>query len=150
MHLIKITTFLLLFSIKLSAQNGRYEVINDDSLAVFRIEHPPYFADGQIFFDKYLKKNFTYPKEAKKNNIRGIMPVSFVVDKNGKVSNIKPRISLGYGCDEEAIRFIENMPAWSSCNRDGIPLDVTYLFNLTFGKVQPEDTYYEKGLLALK
>ena len=49
---------------------------------------------------------------------------SFIVEKNGKVSNIEIVRGLGYGCDEEVIRLLKMMPVWKPGKKDGKPVRV--------------------------
>ncbi len=68
--------------------------------------------DGYSSFRNYVKENLRYPETAKSNNITGRVVVLFTVNSNGSLSNFRIRKSLGYGCDEEAIRLIKEGPAW--------------------------------------
>ena len=61
---------------------------------------------------KYLRRNIRYPKEARKQKIHGKVFVSFFVEKDGSITNVQVTEGLGAGCDEEAIRLMENSPKW--------------------------------------
>jgi TonB family protein len=63
---------------------------------------------------EYLQKNLKKPKQAIDNQIVGNVTVEFKVSKEGKLSDFKIIKSLGYGCDEEAIRVIKDGPSWMS------------------------------------
>jgi|GEM_PF-934566 len=66
-------------------------------------------------FDKlesYIQKNIRYPKAAKAANIEGKVVLEFSIQTNGALSNFKIIESLGYGCDEEAIRLLKEGPKW--------------------------------------
>lgn len=76
------------------------------------VEEPAYPEGGWQNYRKYLSKNLKYPLEAKNNKIEGRVGVEMVVDKKGELSEIKIIESLGFGCDEEAIRLIKNGPKW--------------------------------------
>ena len=78
------------------------------------VENMPEFPGGRKELVKYIKQNLIYPEEAKEKKVEGQVIVNFVVESNGTLSNIKVVSSLGSGCDEEAIRLINNMPAWTS------------------------------------
>ena len=58
---------------------------------------------------KFVSKNLQYPKEAALNNISGPVVVEYIVEKDGSVSNIKLIESVGYGCDEAALKMINLM-----------------------------------------
>jgi protein TonB len=57
--------------------------------------------------DEYFRKNMIYPWLARESGIEGTVYVSFIVEKDGSLTNIEVTGSLGYGCDEEAIRLIK-------------------------------------------
>ena len=69
----------------------------------------------------YLKKNLKKPKEATDNLIVGNVTVEFKVSKEGKLSEFKIIKSVGYGCDEEAIRVIKEGPSWMPKVNGGEP-----------------------------
>lgn len=66
----------------------------------------PYFADGSSM-SKYILSNLKYPEAAKAMEIHGTVRLDFVVETNGNVSNISITNSVGGGCDNEAIRLIQ-------------------------------------------
>lgn len=55
----------------------------------------------------FIRKNLRYPKEAQKEKISGVVRLKYTIDGNGKIIATKVIHSLGYGCDEEAIRVIK-------------------------------------------
>lgn len=90
-----------------------YSTPQTDNDQIFMVvENPPSFPGGEKARMAYMAKNITYPIQAKENWIQGTVYVSFVVEKDGSVSNVKILRGIGGGCDEEAIRVIENMPNW--------------------------------------
>lgn len=66
----------------------------------------PYFKDGSTMA-KYILNNLKYPEAAKMAEVNGTVKLSFVVETNGNVSNITIDKSVGGGCDNEAIRLIQ-------------------------------------------
>lgn len=66
----------------------------------------PYFADG-LTMGKYIVKNLKYPAEAKERELQGTVRLNFVVETDGTVSNIVVVNSVGGGCDQEAIRLLQ-------------------------------------------
>jgi len=71
-------------------------------------------ASGWKTFKNQLERNMRYPKEAEENEISGRVIISFFVDRNGQLSDFQVKKSLGYGCDEEAIRMLRNGPPWDA------------------------------------
>lgn len=78
---------------------------------------------------KFLHDHIRYPEKARKNNIEGVVYVTFLVEKDGSFDHMqvvsKP---IGFGLEEEAIRVIKLMPRWTpGLNmRDGKPMIVQY------------------------
>jgi TonB family protein len=72
-----------------------------------------YFPGGKAGMDKYIYSNLKYPKQAKKDKTEGYVTIAFEVDPTGKTVNASLLESLGHGCDEEALRLVNNMPKWT-------------------------------------
>lgn len=87
---------------------------------------------GIEMFYQYIRKNMQYPEEAKKKNVEGQVFVQFVVDELGQLTNIAIQKGIGYGCDEEAIRLIENSPNWEPPLQRGIPITQKMVIPITF------------------
>jgi TonB family protein len=81
---------------------------------------------------EYITKNLVYPSEAKKNKIEGRVFVSFIVEKDGSITNVKVLRGLGSGCDEEAIRIVEKMPNWTPGSNSGKPINVKFTLPIRF------------------
>ncbi len=77
----------------------------------------PQYPGGKESFNKFLRENLRYPEEALKNGIEGDVHLTFDIDHNGKVINVKVVHGLGYGCDEEAVRLIEMLRYEKAKNR---------------------------------
>ena len=69
--------------------------------------------NGNSTFKKYIKENLTYPSQATNAGIRGKVVLLFNVDSTGSPIDIEIKKSLGYGCDEEAIRLLRDGPKWT-------------------------------------
>ena len=89
-------------------------------------ESQPEFPGGSKNLNNYFKKKFLYPEDAKKNNIKGDVIVSFPVDFDGQIKNPKIIKGLGYGCDEAAIELVKNMPDWIPCQQWGKRVPVNF------------------------
>lgn len=95
-------------------------------------EEMPSFKGGLKAFYDYFGKSIKYPKLAKKNNITGTVVVSFVIDKDGSITDIKVLKGIGFGCDEEAIRVLENAPKWNPGKQRGVPVKVSMTLPIKF------------------
>jgi protein TonB len=103
-------------------------------------EQPPVFSGCQYSASKcskdnleiFLSSNLTYPTKASLYNVEGIVVVSFVVEKSGCITTKKIIQSIGFGCDEEALRLLQIMPPWSPGKINGIPVRVQYTLPIHF------------------
>ena len=108
-------------------------VTEDNSIKDFAsVEVLPEFEGGMAGWGKYLQKNLKYPPMARENNITGRVIVSFVVEKNGKLTDIKVLRGIGGGCDEEAKRVLAIAPAWKPGIQNGRPVRVAYTMPIFF------------------
>jgi len=101
------------------------------------IETQPGFPGGMQNFYAYLKSSVKYPAEAVKNNTQGKVFVSFVVEKDGKLTDIKVERKLGSGTDEEAVRVLEESPKWNPGIQDGKAVRVKYNIPISFTLNKP-------------
>jgi len=83
-------------------------------------------------FSAYLQHNLVYPKAALKAKIEGRVFVQFVISYTGDIVSARIIKGLGYGCDEEAIRLIHNMPKWTPGMQNGRAVNVYYTIPVTF------------------
>lgn len=72
----------------------------------------PEFPGGEAALYAYLGKNIRYPELARSIDLQGIVFITFVIEKDGNVSNSAVLHGIGGGCDEEALRVINAMPNW--------------------------------------
>lgn len=96
------------------------------------VEKQPMFPGGEVNLQKFLSENVQYPSFAKENGIEGTVVVSFVVRKNGKLTDIKVVKSLGGGCDEQAIAAVKAMPRWIPGEQSGRKVDVRFNLPIVF------------------
>ena len=105
-------------------------IIDVESEKIFEVvEKQPTFK-GNV--NLWLAQNMRYPKEAVKNNIEGKVIVSFVIEKDGSVSNVKALRSPHSSLTDEAIRVIKAMPNWNPGTMSGKPVRVKYTLPLSF------------------
>jgi len=81
---------------------------------------------------RYLGSNLKYPTIAAENGIQGRVVLKFVVEKDGKVSNINIVRSLDPSCDKEAVRVVQSMPKWIAGIRNGRPVAVYFILPVLF------------------
>ncbi|MBI1227284.1 MAG: TonB family protein [Bacteroidetes bacterium] len=75
----------------------------------------------------YLKNGFSYPQQAMDQSIEGTVVVSFVVERNGSITEVKALNDIGGGCAKEAVRLIKTLPKFKpGLNGNGEPIRVQY------------------------
>ncbi len=87
---------------------------------------------GAAAWSKFLQKNLRYPTEASEKGISGRVMVTFVVEKDGQLSNIMVDKGAGYGMDEEAVRVLKLSKAWKPGLANGHPVRVKYVLPMAF------------------
>lgn len=83
------------------------------------VEEDPEFPGGLEALSKFIADNIKYPQLAKENNITGRVFVSFVVEKDGRVGQVKILRDIGGGCGNEAVRVVKLMPRWKPGKQRG-------------------------------
>lgn len=83
------------------------------------VEEQASFPGGMGEWNNFLKKNLKYPRQATRMGIEGAVFLSFIVDKQGSISDIQVIRGIGGGCDEEAIRVLKNSPKWAPGKQRG-------------------------------
>lgn len=107
------------------------EAVVEDKIFTI-VEQMPQFPGGDAALLKYLSNNIKYPPIAKDAGIQGTVYVTFVVNVEGKVKDVKVLRSIGGGCDEEAVRVVQSMPSWSPGKQRGKPVPVQYNLPIRF------------------
>ena len=90
------------------------------------------FPGGTDSLNKYIMRNLRYPEVALENCIQGTVIASFIVERDGSISNIEILKSIGGGCEEEVIRIVSSMPKWTPGYQRGVPVRVKMKMPLKF------------------
>lgn len=106
---------------KVSGAGDSNEIYNVSGLEAY-----PEFPGGMNAWAKFLQNNLRYPYMAQDNNIQGKVLVSFVVEKDGSITDVSVVRGIGYGCDEEAIRVIKKSLRWKPGFQNNKPVRVRY------------------------
>jgi protein TonB len=88
--------------------------------------------DGYSALYEYFNRELKYPVEVAKDSIEGTVTVSFAINEQGKLKDIRIVNSLGEAFDKESIRIIENMPAWKAATVNGKATETRMSIPLTF------------------
>ena len=96
------------------------------------VEQMPSFPGGISGLMTYLNQNIRYPAVAQENGVQGRVVVSFVVGKDGHISDVTVLRSVEPSLDKEAIRVVRNMPRWTPGKQGGEPVRVRYNVPVSF------------------
>lgn len=84
------------------------------------------------YFRNYIQDRVTYPENAKNKHIKGVVYASFVVNKDGEVSNIKIIRGVSPELDSEVVRALKESPLWSPAVRRGKAVDISMAVPIKF------------------
>jgi periplasmic protein TonB len=96
------------------------------------VEQPPSFPGGEAELANYLIENIKYPQEARETGVQGKVYLSFIVGKNGDITDVKVVRSLHYLCDKEAMRVVKSMPRWTPGKQNGHNVTVQFTLPVVF------------------
>lgn len=96
------------------------------------VEKMPEFPGGVDAMIDFISKNINYPQSAKDKNISGRVFLSFVIDKDGSVTDVKVMRGIDKECDAEAMRVVKAMPKWKPGMNEGKPVRVSYMLPISF------------------
>jgi protein TonB len=96
------------------------------------VEEQPSYPGGDEARIKFLQDNIKYPEEAKELGIQGKVFVTFVVEVDGSITDVRVLRGIGGGCDEEAIRVVKAMPRWVPGKQRGVPVRVQFNLPIKF------------------
>jgi len=96
------------------------------------VEEQPGYPGGDEARIKFLQENIKYPEEAKELGVQGKVFVTFVVEVDGSITDVRVLRGIGAGCDEEAIRVVKSMPKWVPGKQRGVPVRVQFNLPIKF------------------
>lgn len=96
------------------------------------VEQEPTPQGGLEGFYKYLAEELKYPPAAARLGISGTVFVQFVIEKDGSITAVEVAKGIGAGCDEEAMRVMQNAPKWNPGKQRGLPVRVKKIIPVRF------------------
>ncbi len=96
------------------------------------VEEMPEFPGGQSALMKYLSENIRYPVIAQENGIEGRVICSFVVERDGSITDVQVVRGVDPSLDREAVRVIQSMPKWKPGKQRGKPVRVRFTLPIVF------------------
>ncbi|MEY4876945.1 MAG: hypothetical protein RL708_2094 [Bacteroidota bacterium] len=114
-----------------------FEKLKDSTRVIIydTVETMPKFSKddtlNQLLF-AFISQNINYPRDARENDVQGVVNVSFVVLSDGSISSIEFKKDIGYGFAQEAVRILKKMPTWIPGKHKGKPVAVRIKFPIRF------------------
>lgn len=108
-----------------------------DGNEIFRaVEVMPNPPGGMEAFVQWVGKNYNYPEAALQQGIKGSVVVSFVVERDGSLTDIKVVRDLSFGTGQEAVRVLKKAKKWAPGVQNGRPVRVSYTLPITLSTIQ--------------
>ena len=111
-----------------------------------KVDEAPQFPGGMAGMMQYLSSNIRYPEDAREAGTQGRVIVSFIVEKDGSISNAKVAKPTYSSLDNEALRVVSNMPKWTSGKQNGEAVRVKYSIPVSF-RLNSKETPKAEGTL---
>ena len=109
------------------------EKVHDDENTPFKIvEEEAEFPGGYGKLIEYLAKSIQYPQQALETGTKGGVMLTFVVEKDGSITDIKVLRDIGSGCGEEAKRVVKEMPKWQPAKQRGKAVRQQFVLPVSF------------------
>ena len=109
------------------------EPVKEEETKVFDVvEQMPSFPGGPSALMQYLNSNIKYPVVAEENGVQGRVVCTFVVEKDGSITDVRVIKSVDPSLDKEAVRVVKSMPKWIPGKQNGSAVRVKYTVPVTF------------------
>ena len=112
--------------------SAKEEEEEEEAQVFFIVEDMPEFPGGEMALRTYIANAIKYPVIAQENGIQGKVYVTFVVGKDGSVSNASIARGVDPSIDKEALRVINTLPKWKPGKQRGKPVNVSYTVPINF------------------
>ena len=116
----------------LNSVNNVQTVALQDTAVFEVVEVPPRFPGGEIELMKFISRNVKYPAEARDKHVQGRVILTFIVEKDGSISNVRVARPVDPSLDAEAIRVVQSMPKWEPAKQRGQAVRVRYTVPIQF------------------
>lgn len=125
-YIFSLICFLFMMALPMNAQSESSTKVYDE------VDEMPSFPGGLNGLMTFLSQNMVYPVTAQENGVQGRVIVSFVVETDGSITDVKVARSVDPSLDREAMRVVKAMPKWTPGKKDGKPVRVKYTVPMVF------------------
>jgi protein TonB len=96
------------------------------------VENMPEYPGGNEAMIAFFAKNMKYPADAQKNKVQGRVLVTFVVERDGTITDVQVAKPTFPSLDDEAMRLVKKMPKWKPGTQRGVPVRVKFTLPVVF------------------
>ena len=109
------------------------EVVEEEAIPFALVEEKPTFQGKDANeFSKWVNSHLEYPEIAKENGVQGRVVVSFVVERDGHITDVQIARSVDPSLDKEAQRVVKSMPKWIPGKQNGSAVRVKFNVPVSF------------------
>ena len=121
-------------------KEDEYLAERKDTINVYDVvEQMPQFPGGFQKMNEFIEENMQYPKKCAEKGVYGRVVITFVVERSGKLSNIRVVKSVHRALDKEALRIVKLMPRWIPGRQNGVTVRVKYIIPIRFSVKKMEE-----------
>lgn len=125
-YIFSLICFFFMMALPMNAQSESSTKVYDE------VDEMPSFPGGLNGLMTFLAQNMVYPVTAQENGVQGRVIISFVVETDGSITDVKVARSVDPSLDREAMRVVKAMPKWMPGKKDGKPVRVKYTVPMVF------------------
>ena len=119
--------------------NNKNQTKTEKNVIYRSVDQMPEYPGGNAALQEYVKTHIKYPAKALKNKIEGRVIVEFVVDKKGKIGEVKVIRSVDKNLDKEAVRVVKSLPEFTPGRQNGQDVSVWYTLPVVFTLPQEDN-----------
>ena len=117
----------------LTTASAQKTVVSQKNQKVYEVvDQMPEFPGGMMAMMEFLQDNMKYPADAEKQKVQGKVMVSFIVETDGSISDVKVMKNVFPSLDAEAIRVVKAMPRWTPGKQKGKVVRVHFSLPITY------------------
>lgn len=106
-------------------------MVREDTI-FYKVELPAEFPGGADAWRRYLERNLHIPEQAIERGTQGTVSVQFIIDQEGKISQVEALNDPGNGLAEEAVRIIQRGPRWIPAQQNNRKVKYRHIQRITF------------------
>ena len=117
-----------IFSLQIVSAQEQTPIFQDNIYQMEEVDVKPEYPNGTQAFYQFIAKNYLTPE---KSGLKGKILITFVIEKDGSINEIKVLQDIGYGTGDEAIRVMKKSLNWIPAQKDGKQVRVLFKFPIT-------------------